>query len=196
MKPFRYALLCLLPVLLPMSAGAQVAKAINEHPATQVTFEYLRNAMGKDWVKAAALIEADSLETLKQRYIRRIKASATIDEEMAHVRRLDCNRLKDVESLSGKEFYIRYHKGIQLRFEVDQAKLDKILASLAVKLLSLAEEKVEDQELCHILVRTRHSDGEKQVSALDLVSLVKVEDAWKVTLNAKDPYVKPVDGKK
>ncbi len=191
MKAFRFATLAALSVLIPATALAQDAnKTINDHPATQVTFGYLRSAMGQNWQKAADLIEPASLESLKGRYILRIKASATLDEEIAHVRRLDCSNLKEVEALSAKQFYILYHKGIQKRFSVDQAKLDQILATLAVKLLSLAEEKVQNNEMCHILVRTRHSNSDKQISALDLVSLIKVDDDWKVTLNAQEPIVK------
>lgn len=175
---------------LTAQAQAQSPKAINQHPATIVTFEYLRNAMGQDWRKAAALIEPASLESLKVRYIVRIKASATIDDEIALVRRLDCNNLREVEKLNASEFYIRYHEGIQKRFTIDQEKLKKILDSLAVKLLSLAEETVSSKEYCHVLVRTRHSNGDKQISALDLVSLLKVDGKWKVTTNAQEPVVK------
>ena len=184
------AILAAISLLVPAASEAQNAKTINEHPATQVTFNYLRSAMGQDWTKAATLIEPVSLDSLKARYIVRIKASATIDEEIAHVRRLDCANLKEVEGLEPAEFYIRYHKGVQKRFKVDQAKLDQILASLGVKLLSLAEEAVDGTEYCHILVRTRHSNGEKQISALDLVSLIKINGEWRVTLNAQEPVVK------
>ena len=34
---------------------------ISKHPATKVTFQYLKNAMGQDWDAAAALIETQSL---------------------------------------------------------------------------------------------------------------------------------------
>ena len=49
---------------------------------------------------------------------------------------------------------------------------------------------MEDNQYCHILVRTRHSNGDKQISALDLVSLIKINNSWKVTLNAQQPVVK------
>ena len=169
---------------------AQNTKAINQHPATLVTFDYLRNAMGQDWRKAGALMEPASLETLKERYIVRIKASATLDDEIALVRRLDCSNLSEVQKLDTQEFYVRYHEGIQKRFNIDQEKLKKFLDSLGVKVLSLAEETVNSKEYCHILVRTRHSNGDKQISALDLVSLLKVDGKWKVTTTAQEPVVK------
>jgi len=195
--PLRYLTLGLLLLAAPLTAQAQSnAKTINEHPATQVTFGYLRNAMGQDWKKAAALIEPASLESLKERYINRIKASSTIDEEIAHVRRLDCANLKEVEGLAALDFYVRYHQGVQKRFDVDQAKLNEILATLEVKLMSLAEENVDGSKLTHILVRTRHNNGDRQISALDLVSLILVDSSWKVTLNAQDPLVKQLPPKK
>ena len=166
---------------------------ISKHPATKVTFQYLKNAMGQDWDAAAALIEPQSLENLKARYILKIKASATFDEEIARVRKVDCSNLREVQSLKPVDFYVRYHKGVQQRFKIDQSILDKILESLAVKLLSLAEDKVDENQYCHILVRTRHSNGDKQISALDLVSLIKINDSWKVTLNAQQPVVKKVE---
>ena len=168
-------------------------EAINAHPATKVTFQYLKNAMGQDWDGAAELIEPLSLENLKARYIMKIKASSTFDEEIARVRKVDCSNLREVESLKPVDFYVRYHKGVQQRFKVDQTILDKILTSLEVKLLSLAEDNVDKKEYCHILVRTRHSNGDKQISALDLVSLVKIKGVWKVTLNAQQPVVKKVE---
>ena len=175
------------------SVLADKNQEISKHPATQVTFSYLRNAMGQDWEKAAQSIEPLSLENLKARYILKIKASSTFDEEIARVRRVDCANIREVEKLDAVDFYIRYHKGVQQRFKVDQEILDKILASLGVKLLSLAEDTVGGKDYCHILVRTRHSNGDKQISALDLVSLVKIKDTWKVTLNAQQPVVKKVE---
>tara|TARA_Y100001960_G_scaffold292653_1_gene334997 strand:+ start:333 stop:917 length:585 start_codon:yes stop_codon:yes gene_type:complete len=175
------------------SVLADKNQEISKHPATQVTFSYLRNAMGQDWEKAAQLIEPLSLENLKARYILKIKASSTFDEEIARVRRVDCANIREVEKLDAVDFYVRYHKGVQQRFKVDQEILDKILASLGVKLLSLAEDTVGGKDYCHILVRTRHSNGDKKISALDLVSLVKIKDTWKVTLNAQQPVVKKVE---
>ena len=175
------------------SVLADKNQEISKHPATQLTFSYLRNARGQDWEKAAQLIEPLSLENLKARYILKIKASSTFDEEIARVRRVDCANIREVEKLDAVDFYVRYHKGVQQRFKVDQEILDKILASLGVKLLSLAEDTVGGKDYCHILVRTRHSNGDKQISALDLVSLVKIKDTWKVTLNAQQPVVKKVE---
>ena len=80
---------------------------ISKHPATKVTFQYLKYAMGQDWDAAAALIEPKSLENLKARYILKIKASATFDEEIARVRKVDCSNLREVQNLKPVDFYIR-----------------------------------------------------------------------------------------
>ncbi|MCH2061759.1 MAG: hypothetical protein MK183_14140 [Verrucomicrobiales bacterium] len=183
-------LLSLTDLTVQAQEKAQNTKGINQHPATLVTFDYLRNAMGQDWRKASALMEPASLKILKARYIIRIKAAATLDDEIALVRRLDCSNLSEVEKLEPSDFYVRFHEGIQNRFNIDQEKLKKILDSLGVKVLSLAEETVNSKEYCHILVRTRHSNGDKQISALDLVSLLKVDGKWKVTTTAEEPVIK------
>ncbi|MFL2479532.1 MAG: hypothetical protein ACJ0K4_08285 [Verrucomicrobiales bacterium] len=189
----KYIQLLITLLLSGTSVLADKNEEISKHPATQVTFSYLKNAMGQDWEKAANLIEPLSLENLKTRYILKIKASSTFDEEIARVRKVDCANLREVEKLEPLDFYVRYHKGVQQRFKVDQEILDKILASLGVKLLSLAQDTVGGKEYCHILVRTRHSNGDKQISALDLVSLIKIDGTWKVTLNAQQPVVKKVE---
>ena len=98
------------------SVLADKNQEISKHPATQVTFSYLRNAMGQDWKKAAQSIEPLSLENLKARYILKIKASSTFDEEIARVRRVDCANIREVEKLDAVDFYVRYHKGVQQRF--------------------------------------------------------------------------------
>jgi hypothetical protein len=191
MKAIIIAVLLMLTGLtVQAQEKAQNTKGINQHPATLVTFDYLRNAMGQDWRKASALMEPASLKILKARYIIRIKAAATLDDEIALVRRLDCSNLSEVEKLEPSDFYVRFHEGIQNRFNIDQEKLKKILDSLGVKVLSLAEETVSSKEYCHILVRTRHSNGDKQISALDLVSLLKVDGKWKVTTTAEEPVIK------
>ena len=66
---------------------------------------------------ATALIEPQSLENLKARYILKIKASATFDEEIARVRKVDCSNLREVR-LKPVDFYVRYHKGVQQRFKL------------------------------------------------------------------------------
>jgi hypothetical protein len=191
MKAIIIAVLLMLTGLtVQAQEKAQNTKGINQHPATLVTFDYLRNAMGQDWRKASSLMEPASLKILKARYIIRIKAAATLDDEIALVRRLDCSNLSEVEKLEPSDFYVRFHEGIQNRFNIDQEKLKKILDSLGVKVLSLAEETVSSKEYCHILVRTRHSNGDKQISALDLVSLLKVDGKWKVTTTAEEPVIK------
>ena len=175
-------------ILAPALAPAQ--EDINQHPATKVVLSYLRYSMGQQWEKSGKLIETDSLETLKRRYIQRIKMAPTIDDEMAMVRRLDQNSLSDVEKMEPFAFYVAYHKGLQERFEVTEELLDQIINTMGVRVMALAEEDFDGIDYAHVLVRTRHENRDKEVSSLDLVSLIKVGDDWKVTLNALDPSVK------
>ena len=85
----KYIQLLITLLLSGTSVLADKNEEISKHPATQVTFSYLKNAMGQDWEKAANLIEPLSLENLKTRYILKIKASSTFDEEIARVRKVD-----------------------------------------------------------------------------------------------------------
>ena len=61
----RYIQLLITLLLSGTSLLADKNEEISKHPATQVTFSYLKNAMGQDWEKAANLIEPLSLENLK-----------------------------------------------------------------------------------------------------------------------------------
>ena len=81
----RYIRLLITLLLSGTSVLADKNEEISKHPATQVTFSYLKNAMVQDWEKAANLIEPLSLENLKTRYILQIKASSTFDEEIAQI---------------------------------------------------------------------------------------------------------------
>ena len=44
---------------------------------------------------------------------------------------------------------------------------------------------VESEGMVHVAIRSEHDRGERHVSTLDLVSLVRSDDAWMVSLGAK-----------
>ena len=184
-----------LALVLVTSAAAPVrsfaqAKDVESHPAYQVVVSYLTYAMGQDWPKSAALIDTKSLEGLRDRYIARIGAAPTVGAEIDMCRALDCTNLAEVKTLDPTDFYIRYHKGIEKRYKVSQEKLDTIMKTKRVKLLSLAEEVHSGDDYAHVLVRTKHQNGSKEISSLELISLLKVGGKWLVTLEATKPTVK------
>ncbi len=192
--PLRALLLPLLAFqAATLSVSAQSNAQIESHPATQVVLSYLRYAMAQDWTKSVALLEPESVTDLRVRYLERIKQASTIDEEIAMVRKLNCNNLSEVEKLTDVDFYIAYHKGVQDRFEVTPEILEQIRKTMGVKLLSLGEETVEEKDYTHVLVRTKHQNRDREVSSLDMISLVKIDGKWKVTLLAQRPIVKKLE---
>jgi len=185
---FALALFCVVTSSGPQRGLAQT-KEIESHPAYQVVVSYLTYAMGQDWPKSAALIDAKSLSSLRDRYIARIGSARTVQEEIEMCRALDCTNLTEAKTLDPSDFYIRYHKGIEKRYKVSQEKLDTIMRTKRVKLLSLAEETHSGEEYAHVLVRTKHQNGTKEISSLELISLLKVDGKWLVTLDASKPTV-------
>jgi hypothetical protein len=185
---FALTLLCAVSVSAPQRAAAQT-KDIESHPAYQVVVSYLTYAMGQDWPKSSALIDTDSLANLRDRYIARIGSARTVQEEIDMCRALDCTNLTEAKTLDPTDFYIRYHEGIEKRYKVSQEKLDTIMRTKRVKLLSLGEESHQGKDLAHVLVRTKHENGEKEISSLELISLLKVGGKWLVTLDAMRPTV-------
>ena len=178
---------------VPTTGRGQV-KDLESHPAYQVVISYLTYAMGQDWPKSAALIEAKSLANLRDRYIKTIEKARTVKEEIDMCRSLDCTNLAEVKTLDPTDFYIRYHNGVQKRFRVTKEKLDGILKSKRVKLISLGEETHEGTGYAHVLVRTKHNNGDHVISSLELISLEKVGGKWMVTLEAMRPTIEPADG--
>ena len=47
----------------------------------------------------------------------------------------------------------------------------------------------------HVLVRTEHDDNGKHISNLELISLVKAGDKWRVSLDEQGPKVTPASPK-
>ena len=193
----KISLFALAGTLLFTFSAASNAQGLDPktHPATQVVFQYLKHATSQEWTESVKLIEKESVVDLMQRYIYRIKQSPTIDEEISMVRKLNQTSLSAVEQMDPVAFYIAYHKGVQERFDVTEEVLNQIKETMGAKPLSAAEETIEGREYAHILVRTRHQNRDKEVSSLDLVSLVKVDGTWKVTLLAGRPIVKDTKAK-
>jgi len=169
--------------------GLAHEKDFDTHPARDIVISYLAYAMGQDWPKAAALIDLESLTGLRDRYIARISSARIVQEELEMCRALDCLNLAEVKKLDPTDFYLRYHKGIEERYKVSAAKLETINKSKQVKVLSLVEESHDGKDLAHVLVRTKHDNGDKQISSLELISLSKAKGKWLVILDASKPTI-------
>jgi len=189
--PIVLAVLAVLAVLSAAPVGAQTPGQIENHPAAKVVTAYLRLALGREWEKAAALIEPESLTELRDRYVRRItRPGTTVEEEMEMVRNLGMRDVADVAKMSPPLFYKAYNTALQEKYDVTEEILRLISATLELRLLSLA---LEGDSLAHILVRTNHRDNRNHVTNLELISLRKIKGQWLVVLNAQVPVITPLD---
>lgn len=178
---------------LPSSAHAQAAAdtaKLDAHPASKVVREYLQLMLQREWVKSAALVEPASLQQLVKDYVEKLKRAPTMDDEEAMCQRVGKSNVDDVAAMAPIDFYVAYHQGIQERYKVPPEVIKKVRETLTLKLLSIAQ---EDDSHVHVLVRTRHNNDKAVFESLELVSLVKVDGAWKVGLNEQAPRVTPLD---
>ncbi|RYD36249.1 MAG: hypothetical protein EOP86_06475 [Verrucomicrobiaceae bacterium] len=179
---------CLLPCPVHAQAASDSAK-LESHPATKVVRDYLQLMLQREWAKSAALVEPASLKQLVEDYVKRLKGAPTMDDEAEMTRRVGKSTIEEVAAMSPVEFYVAYHQGIQQRYQVPPEVIKKVRDSLSLRVLSLAQ---EDESHVHILVRTKHSNDKATFESLELVSLVKVGDVWKVGLNEQAPRMTPL----
>lgn len=184
---FRLALCLLLTVL---AAPAQDDPKVTAHPASKVVREYLQLVLQRDWNKSAILVEPNSLKQLHSDFLQRLKKAPTMDDELLMTKRVGKETYTQVESMAPIAFYTAYHEGLQERWKVSPEVIKKVRDSLTVRLLSIGE---EDSGRVHILVRTSHSTDKALIENLELISLLKIEGNWKVTLNGQEPRITPLD---
>lgn len=183
--------LATLLLLAATSVSAQDDPKVTAHPASKVVRDYLHLVLQREWNKSATLVEPNSLKQLHQDFIRRLKAAPTMDDEAEMTRRVGKNTSLEVEDMAPLAFYTAYHEGIQERWKVSPEVIKKVRDSLTVRLLSIG---VEDEDHVHILVRTKHSNDKAIIENLELLSLVRMDGAWKVALNEQAPRITPLDG--
>lgn len=174
----------------PVAIAQQVADP-ESHPAAKVVHEYLAMILARQWKGSADIVDESSMKGLQDDYIARISKAPTMDDEENMVRRVGKGSLDEVKAMKPREFYTAYHEGLQDRYKVDEAVLAVIRSSLKITLLSVAQ---EGDKTVHVLVRTKHSNGKVNIENLELVSLIKSGEKWKVALNEQAPKVSPVDG--
>lgn len=187
MKPqFSVFLLC-----LALTTGHLAAqdKSPADHPAAKVVGEFLPIALERDWNKAAKFIEPTSLANLQRGWVAKTKRAATIDEEKALVRSIGKEDLDQIEKMSALDFYAAYQISLQNRFNLAPERLKIIADTIKLEFLSVGQ---ESDRLCHVLVRTHHQDGTNNVSRLELISLVKSSDKWRVSLDEQTPKITPI----
>ena len=189
LRPLLFAA-CLRGCSLPMPVRSQEAAAANEnHPAVKVVNEYLKCMLSQDWESSSKIVETKSLEDLRDDYVKRVKGTATLDEEKMVVEKFKVKQIEDVGKLSGADFYIAYHKLLKDRSPADATVLKKVRDSMKLRILSVA---AETDSLVHVLVRTKHNNDKVTVESLEIISLIKVGDKWMVGLNEQTPKITPL----
>jgi hypothetical protein len=188
--PHLLRLASFLFLLGTLTSQAQDDPKVIAHPASKVVRDYLQLVLQREWTKSAGLVEPNSLKQLHQDFLRRLKAAPTMDDEAEMTRRVGKQTYTEVENMAPVAFYTAYHEGIQERWKVSPEVIKKVRDSLKVRLLSIGE---EDADHVHILVRTKHSNDKAIIENLELISLTKMDGAWKVALNEQAPKITPLD---
>jgi hypothetical protein len=190
MKAFLTALVLGGLSLTPLTwSPAQEASAeIENHATVKVVKAYLGYMLEQNWSGSSQLVEPKSLEDLRNDYVKRVKSTATLDEEKMVVEKFGVTKLEDIEKLSGAQFYVTYHKLLKERSPADPEVVKKVRESMKLRILSLA---LENEKLAHVLVRTKHNNSKVVIESVEVISLVKVGDKWMVGLNEQSPKVTP-----
>lgn len=176
----------------PLRAADTKADIPNgDHPAVAIVLNYLDLALKRDWEKSTALIIPESLAAVKKGFIERAKMAPTMDDEFEMVKSVGKKSLEDVEEMDPADFYAAYHRALQERFNLTDAKLKQIADTIDLNVLAVAP---EGKEVVHVLVRTRHNDGENEISNLELLSLVKRGSKWLVSLDERGTRITPLAG--
>jgi hypothetical protein len=171
---------------------AQTARDLAErHPAAQTVVQYLRLLLMRDFEKAAALVHSESIEGMKADYLRRVKTpTLPLDEVLAMCRSLGVDDETGIERMTPKEFYVAYNEGMQKRYNVTEEVNKRIADSLDLNLLAAADER---PDLVHFLVRTKHKTMRNFVQNLEVISLVKRNGQWLVSLGEHLTKVTPLE---
>ena len=189
-------LLVLAAAALSMAATSPAARAQNSrelaerHPASQVVVQFLRYSVNREYNKSAGLITPASLEKLKRDYVAKVKSPRTgLDEATALCRAVGVEEEGGIDVMTPVEFYTAYNQGVQRRYKVTDEMNRRIADSLELNMLSVAE---EGPDLVHFLVRTLHRTPANEVSHLEIISLVRVDNRWLVSLDEKEPKYTPL----
>jgi hypothetical protein len=191
-------LFCFLPALVvtavlaladPVPAGSPRDLA-ERHPAGKVVVQFLRLSINREWEKVAALVEPGSLNSMKSDYLKRVAdPKLPFDEVQAMCRAVGVADEAALTQMTPVGFYVAFNQGLQKRYKVTDAINRRIAETLELNLLSIAE---EHPDLVHLLVRTKHRTMTNFVQNLEVVSLVKTNGKWLVTLGERQTKYTPL----
>ncbi len=179
-----------LAVAAPAAAAQASRELAEKHPAAQVVVKFLRHSVNREYDKAAGLILPASLETLKNDYLARVKSPRIpLEEVNAMCRAVGVTDESQIEAMAPLRFYVAYNQGMQRKYNVTDEANRRIAEKLELHMLSVAE---EGPDLVHFLVRTRHHTMTNEVRHIEIVSLVRLDNQWLVSLGEHEPKVKPL----
>jgi hypothetical protein len=170
---------------------AQVSRELAEkHPAAQVVVKFLRYSVNREYEKAAELIQPDSLVTLQKEYLAKVKnPRVALDQVTAMCRAVGVQDERGIEAMTPRAFYAAYNQGMQRRYNVTDEVNRRIADTLELGLLSVAE---EGPALVHFVVRTQHRTMANEVRHLEIISLVRQDAQWLVSLGEHEPKYTPL----
>lgn len=188
--PSLFILLLTLGVLSSLPARSQGQSAdLENHPSVKVVRDYLRCMLEQNWEESGKLVEPQSLTELRDDYVKRVKKTATLDDEKLVLSKFGVKELEDIAKMSGITFYTTYHKVLKDRTPVDPEVLKKVRDSMKMRILSVA---METDTLVHVLIRTKHHNDKVSVASMEVISLIKIGDRWMVGLNEQTPKFTPI----
>ena len=169
----------LLVVFWPVLGFAQ-----SDHPAAKVAKTYLQHMANRNFQKAVKMVDDNSLVALQKDQVNYLKSAPTVDEEEAMLKRLEVSDISVFAKLSPVEAFVRHNKA-RHKSDAESLKLTKQMNdTLQMNILGTVK---ENNSLVHVFIRSKHQRKDKEVSTLDLVSLLKDGKTWKVSLNAQEP---------
>jgi hypothetical protein len=179
-----------LGLAVPLSTAQTSRELAEKHPAAQVVVKFLRHSVNRDYAQAAELILPASLTTLQADYLAKVKNPRTaLDEATAMCRAVGVPDERGIQAMSPPAFYTAYNQGMQRRYNVTDEVNQRIAETLELNMLSVAE---EGPALVHFLVRTEHHTMANAVRHLEIISLVRSDNQWLVSLGEQEPKYTPL----
>ncbi len=160
------------------------------HPAYKVAEKYIRASHLHQWTYAVKMIESRSLENLKVIQKRFLLNAPTIPDEEELLRRLGLSDVSGLDELTPEEVFIRRAAANTRDLPDPEAHIAQMEKSLKLTTLTTAR---ENDDLVHVLMRVSYIVKTRAIAELALVSLIKEGTVWKISLDAQEPTVTPVN---
>jgi len=175
----------------PSEKGVSKGKGTRTHPATAVARKYLTHIGARRWEESVKLIDPLFLREMHEDYVRRVMRTVSIDEEVALLRTVGAERLRDLQAMKPADFYAARQKSN------DEASLTpetrrQMAKSSEVEILGAV---AESTELVHVLARHTQETLKERLSEMVVISLEKTSGGlWLVAPKHQKMRVTPLIG--